>query len=383
MSSATDATLLKELSELRGEPVEIIDPEGIPCIEISDKCSLPENPLVSVHMITYNHEPYIAEAIEGVLLQKTSFPIELVIGEDCSTDRTRDIVMHYQKKFPGLIRVITSERNVGATKNSLRTERACRGKYIAYCEGDDYWHHPRKLQKEVDYLEAHPHIVLVHSDVDAVKVETGDLISRLNRYEGIDNTTRRKDLFLSVLEHQYVIRTATVCLRRDVLEKCTMSDPVVFQSNRFLMGDTPCWLELSRIGDFHYINESLATYRILPESACHTKSLEKGKAFGLSILDMVLYYADKYNCSFEAKKRIRRKFSGGLLRVACMTADAELGRKVKSLVLHLTFFHWMLYIASQNKQISCVVRLINYCRKKMIGVSRYIRQWAFASTQNR
>ena len=96
--------------------------------------SLMDKPLVSVHMITYNHAPYIVKAIEGVIQQKTNFPFELVIGEDCSTDGTREIVFEYRKKYPDIIRVITSEQNVGAIKNGYRTEKACRGKYIAYCE---------------------------------------------------------------------------------------------------------------------------------------------------------------------------------------------------------------------------------------------------------
>ena len=123
-------------------------------------------PLVSARMITYNHAPYIARAIEGVLQQKTNFPFELVIGEDCSTDGTREIVFEYQKKYPDIIRVITSDSNVGSKKNGHRTSQACRGKYIAYCEGDDCWHHPGKLQKQVDYMESHPACGLVYSSYD-------------------------------------------------------------------------------------------------------------------------------------------------------------------------------------------------------------------------
>ena len=80
-------------------------------------------PLVSVKTITYNHEPYIRQCIEGVLMQKTDFPIEYVIGEDCSTDGTREIVAAYAQQYPDVIRLITSDRNVGARQNALRTSR--------------------------------------------------------------------------------------------------------------------------------------------------------------------------------------------------------------------------------------------------------------------
>jgi glycosyltransferase involved in cell wall biosynthesis len=114
-------------------------------------------------MITYNHEPYIAQAIEGVLMQKTAFPIELIIGEDCSTDRTRDIVLNYQRNYPEIIRVITSDKNIGMRNNGLRTSKACRGRYMAFCEGDDFWLHPLKLQKQVDLMEANGLALCVHS----------------------------------------------------------------------------------------------------------------------------------------------------------------------------------------------------------------------------
>lgn len=112
-----------------------------------------EEIIVSVCMITYNHEKFIREAIEGVLMQKTTFPIELIIGEDCSTDLTRKIVEEYAEKYPKLIRILLPEENLGMSENFIETMQAARGKYIALCEGDDYWTDPYKLQKQVDFLD--------------------------------------------------------------------------------------------------------------------------------------------------------------------------------------------------------------------------------------
>lgn len=113
-------------------------------------------PLVSVVSITYNHEQFISQMIEGVLMQRTNFPIELILAEDCSTDRTREIVLKYQKKYPDLIRIIMSEFTIGAVANEKRAMLAAKGKYLAICEGDDYWTDADKLQKQVDFLEANP-----------------------------------------------------------------------------------------------------------------------------------------------------------------------------------------------------------------------------------
>ncbi len=108
---------------------------------------------VSVCMITYNHEKFIRQAIEGVLMQQTDFPIELVIGEDCSTDSTRALCVEYADKHPEIIRLLPSDNNLGIMPNFIKTLQACTGKYIALCEGDDYWTDPLKLKKQVEFLE--------------------------------------------------------------------------------------------------------------------------------------------------------------------------------------------------------------------------------------
>lgn len=114
------------------------------------------NPKVSVLLITYNHQPYIAQSIESVLMQRAAFPIEIVIGEDCSTDGTREMVRRYQAKYPHLIRAVLPERNCGPFRNVAATLSACRGQYIASLEGDDYWTDRDKLQIQADFLDAHP-----------------------------------------------------------------------------------------------------------------------------------------------------------------------------------------------------------------------------------
>ena len=107
-------TLKEELEILRGEPIEVFtgDPMDIPCIETSDPEKLCKHPVVTVSMITYNHEPYIRQAIEGVMMQETDFEFELLIGEDCSTDKTREICFEYQKRYSDKIRVLWCSHNL-------------------------------------------------------------------------------------------------------------------------------------------------------------------------------------------------------------------------------------------------------------------------------
>ncbi|MEI6827060.1 MAG: glycosyltransferase [Desulfuromonadales bacterium] len=110
---------------------------------------------VSIAMVTYNHEKYLAQALDSVLMQKVDFNYEILVGEDCSTDNTRNILMDYYLKYPDRIKPILHDKNVGPHANAAAVMAKCTGEYIALLEGDDYWTDPLKLQKQVDFLESH------------------------------------------------------------------------------------------------------------------------------------------------------------------------------------------------------------------------------------
>jgi glycosyltransferase involved in cell wall biosynthesis len=110
---------------------------------------------LSVMIVTYNHERFIAQALTSVLSQRVNFDYEVVVGEDCSTDGTRAILMDFYRRFPDRIVPLLQSRNIGAMRNAEATFAACRGQYLALLEGDDYWTCEDKLQKQVDFLDAH------------------------------------------------------------------------------------------------------------------------------------------------------------------------------------------------------------------------------------
>lgn len=124
-----------------------------------------KDPKLSVILITYNHEKYIRKALDSVLSQVTDFPFEIVIGDDCSPDDTKNIIREYRDKYPDIIRIVYRERNTGRpTLNVYETTMKCRGDYLAYLEGDDYWTDSDKLQKQMDFLNEHPeYIACTHS----------------------------------------------------------------------------------------------------------------------------------------------------------------------------------------------------------------------------
>ena len=123
-------------------------------------------PTVSICCITYNHERFLVQTIESVLMQQTDFEVEMVIGEDCSTDNTRHIAQEYEKKYPGRIRVLTQDTNLGIMPNLMATMAACQGEYIAFLEGDDYWTDSNKLQIQVDALRANAGCALCFHDAE-------------------------------------------------------------------------------------------------------------------------------------------------------------------------------------------------------------------------
>ena len=135
---------------------------------------------INVIVTTYNHEKYITQCLESVLEQKGDFQIEVIVGDDCSTDNTRKIIKEFEERYPKIISVLPMEKNLGITKNLKRCLDACSGEYIAICEGDDYWTDEYKLQKQMTLLETHQDfsmcfsaLMIYHEDKDIFKRHSG------------------------------------------------------------------------------------------------------------------------------------------------------------------------------------------------------------------
>lgn len=120
---------------------------------IVEKCREIDSPIVSIGVLVYNQKEYISLAIESILNQEVNFDYEIVIADDCSNDGTRDILINYQQKYPKIIKLILQEKNIGLAENSKILKRACKGRYRATLEGDDYWINNQRLQQQVDFLE--------------------------------------------------------------------------------------------------------------------------------------------------------------------------------------------------------------------------------------
>ncbi len=240
-------------------PVETLET----CLQARNDIVLePFQPKVSVMMITYNHEKFIAQAIEGVLRQKTAFPIELVIGEDCSTDRTREIVLAFQNRHPDIIRALTPQTNLGMGRNCVETIKACRGEYIAICEGDDYWTDPEKLAKQAALLDAHPEHVLCFHRVTAFEDATSE-----EKYDYPPPDNRKPICTHEELITFNCIQTCSAMFRRGAVPDF---------GEEFLnlkMGDFPLFILLTRHGSAAYLDDNMARYRLHVHGAWSSASM--------------------------------------------------------------------------------------------------------------
>ena len=248
--------------------------------------------VVSVCIITYKHELFIAQTIESILSQKFTFRYEIVIGEDASSDNTRKICEEYALKYSDIIRLLPSDKNYGAVHNFERTLAACKGKFIALCEGDDYWVDEFKLQKQVDLLDANPDKILCFTKsycIDGDGKMLGD-----NVVIPIQDVYSFKDV---INMDRFYIPTATI-LFRNVLD-----NPLPAFLTNSISGDIALCLFLLDYGDALCIHEEMAVYRKhaggITMSAYH---LNNSNILLFKLYEQVReYYHDKYKNVINAR----------------------------------------------------------------------------------
>lgn len=273
-------------------------------------------PLVHTRTMTFNHENFIRACIEGILMQKTTFPVQVLIHDDASTDKTAEIVEEYESKYPHLIKAFYQEENSYSKPDKHKRREVFMnwriGKYETTCEGDDYWTDPLKLQKQVDFLESNPEYGLIHTNFST---SDGKRVS-------IDNYPK-SDLYLSgFLSGNFSIGTLTVLYRRDLYD----SLPKFYQEKKFKMGDLPLWIEFASISKIKYISDITAMYRVLENSASHSPNIENAIDFRKSSLEVKLFYIEKFEL-YELKKQALKSFYSGVVKLSYKKQNKEYAEK--------------------------------------------------------
>jgi glycosyltransferase involved in cell wall biosynthesis len=256
--------------------------------------------MISVGVMGYNQEAFVREAMDSILAQQCSYPIEIIVGDDASTDNTRAILEKYQQKHPSIIRLLPKAPNKGVLRNYADVIKACTGKYIAFCHCDDYWHDPLKLQKQVDFLENNPEYGLVHTDADFYFENTKSTIySYRAKHSG---PIPDGDVFEALLTNQFSITTPTAVYTKAAMDKYV--DFNEFEKAGFLYEDLPTWLELAQHVKFKFMPDSTSTYRVIDNSHSHPKSAEKRFILLQGHYAMKKHFIRKY----KVRRSVERKF---------------------------------------------------------------------------
>ena len=278
-----------------------------------------EQPLVSICCITYNQVQYIRRCLEGLLIQKTSFPFEIIINDDCSTDGTAEVIKEYASQHPHLIFPIYHAENEYSKGVRGMFATFCfpkaRGKYIAMCEGDDYWTDPLKLQHQVDFMESHPDYSLCFHNAMILneRVEVKERIHSFCYFKG-DQTISTERLI-----EDWCIPTASILFRK------SSYDQVEFP--RFFSGDYTLELALASVGKLHYIDRYMSVYRLNNGGVSSKISFKKWSSQLFKLLDWYDEYTDRrYHAAIvrrvnEVKRNtryIQLKDRNILLPVLCM-----------------------------------------------------------------
>ena len=207
--------------------------------------------LISVCCITYNHEKYISKCIESILNQRGSFKLELIIGEDGSKDKTREICANYALKYPDKVFLLPGEANLGMSQNFLRTLQSCKGELIAICEGDDFWTDSSKIQYQIEYLNSHPEAVACFHN--AVNVDSEDNVINKSYFQSEKTKFNLADCFKS-LGSSYP--TCSLVFKSTVFSKPFPNWFLERACDEFLD------LYIAYSGELHFIDKKLAAYRI-------------------------------------------------------------------------------------------------------------------------
>lgn len=257
-------------------------------------------PLVSIIIVTYNQEQTIARAIDSVLNQKCNFNYEIIIGDDFSTDKTREICIEYANRFSNIIKLYLNSSNKGVLNNYIDCFLKCSGKYIADCAGDDYWITPNKLQQQVEILEQDKSLSAVHTNWFFYYPETQ--ATRISDTKGLYNSLRKsklsgRELLIPILTQTDIpiIHLCTTLYRTDILKKAYEKDPNLFRNKDYPCEDLQITFILALNGNIAFIDTPTTHYTVKENSISNNTDDIKQLKFSLGINKLCLYIASQYN----------------------------------------------------------------------------------------
>ena len=236
---------------------------------------------VSVLMLTYNQERYIDEAIRSVLLQQTDFAFELIIGNDASTDATGIVCSTWKEKYPEQIVLFNRETNLGLQQNFIQSYAHCRGEYVAICEGDDFWTDKHKLQKQVDFLDAHADYSTCFHRVINYFEDNGT--------KSLSNGGQRTETDIVDLARSNYISNVSAVFRRNLF------GPLPEWFATVSTYDYAIHLLNAQYGKIHYMKQPMAVYRQHSKAIWSKAGMDKKLTIALTIRELLMAYFEERN----------------------------------------------------------------------------------------
>lgn len=290
-----------------------------------------ENPLLTIVCLTYNQENYIRETLDSFLMQQTTFEFDILIHDDASTDNTLAIIEEYKSLYPNKIKVIRQRENIYKSKGLLYIYwlaiSTCTSKYIAYCEGDDYYASESKLQKQVDFLEKNSDYKLVHTGFFKYKTDKNKISPfKLSKRQLTGN------IFNDILRHNMIIAPTVVFDRNIATDALNELVPISI-SQKWQTADYPIWLYIAKHSKIGYIEDRTTVYRYSKESISSCKNRKKYTVFLLSIKMIKEYFITKYNVSDKISNTAVTQSASEIYRYALKSRDSELIKMSRKLFI--------------------------------------------------
>lgn len=261
-----------------------------------------ENTLVSVCVTAYNHAPYIAQCLESILAQRCDFGVEIVVGEDCSQDSTLAICQSYAERYPTKVRLVTSPQNVGMRANYRRVVEAARGRYVAFCDGDDYFLSEDKLRLQVEALERNPQCGLCCTR--SLRFVEGEGSGW--QYPVGQMHTRMEDLLFS-----NTVENCTALARRDMMLRY-YREVRPEEHPEWLTDDAPMWIWFSSQAEVICLEQQTAAHRLLRESVSQSRDYKRKIAFCDSLVDISLWMDSRYGKGTHHYALLKRRMEVAL-----------------------------------------------------------------------
>ena len=306
---------------------------------------------LSVLLITYNNEDYIEDTLKSVLKQKGNFTFEIVVGDDCSTDKTLEIINIYASKYPNLFAVKKNESQLGIINNFKTTLDRCQGRYIFDVAGDDLLYTEDAFESMLEPFRKKPNLGFIDSGYNELDTDT----NKLNLYTNKTSIKTDKDAYKKLAYLGLIIPIGT-CYNKEALYKHV--DFEYYISENITIEDYPILMDLISNCDFEMVDKNLHTYRVHSNSYSHNKTFKRRYFLKNQMLKLFNYFKEKYQFPEEIATTFYESHYKSILFFAGSHEKKQLGKEAFKAIKNKSLKDYLLYSTSQSKIIRQIVRMV-------------------------